>query len=473
MKNIKQRAVNIAIRRNESRKNHMKNKGKYILIFALIFMLFATIAPTSLFANPRADVSAFVTRFYQLCLSRNPEPQGLTSWTDFLISGQKTGADVAYGFVFSPEFVSRNVSNHDFVTIMYRAFFDRQPDPTGFSGWVGELDRGRSRQYVLAGFVNSQEFKNLSARFGINPGTLSQAGLSEASQGAIQPPADQRVAEFVGRFYQICLGREPDSAGLNGWVSELSSGRRSGVDMAVNFINSPEFLSRRLSNADYVTTLYSVLFNRAPDGAGFNALVSQLNSGRSRNYILFNFLYSQEFSGLCAQYGIKHVIAGVPTSKIVGSPHFVNSVSTALTLLQLFDPAVYAQFARVSSIREADLRAYRASGMANASADVYIDYAYGHKDYGDTAKVVELALTLSHEFNHVANLAHWNRLATVELERMAVTQELETARKIAGPGYIAFLEWQLRNIYNPATWWWRPVMGFTEDMDIALIRIYD
>jgi hypothetical protein len=130
---------------------------------------------TSSVANP-GDLevpsdTAFVTRFYQECLSRDPDSAGLNGWVNWLESGAKTGADVAYGFVFSDEFILRNVSNSEYLTILYRAFFNREPDSGGYSGWLGYLNTGKSRQWVLAGFINSDEFKNLCAAYGINSGS--------------------------------------------------------------------------------------------------------------------------------------------------------------------------------------------------------------------------------------------------------------------------------------------------------------
>ena len=76
----------------------------------------------------------------------------MTGWVGELTSRKKTGADVAYGFVHSQEFVNKSVGNEEFLNIMYEAFFDRAPDPTGFSGWMAELNKGRTSQYILAGF---------------------------------------------------------------------------------------------------------------------------------------------------------------------------------------------------------------------------------------------------------------------------------------------------------------------------------
>ena len=117
----------------------------------------------------RAFVVAFVTRFYQQCLSRNPDQAGLDGWVKPLMNGSITGADVANGFIFSREFINRNTSNEEYVTILYRAFLGREPDIRGYNGWVNSLNSGNSRAQVLDGFTYSLEFENLSNRYGIKP----------------------------------------------------------------------------------------------------------------------------------------------------------------------------------------------------------------------------------------------------------------------------------------------------------------
>ena len=110
-----------------------------------------------------------MTRFYQQCLQREPDSEGLSYWTDHLINQTKTGADVAYGFVFSQEFINRNVDNDTYLTILYRAFFDREPDDGGMNNWLTLLQQGTSREAVLDGFTGAQEFFNLADRDGITP----------------------------------------------------------------------------------------------------------------------------------------------------------------------------------------------------------------------------------------------------------------------------------------------------------------
>jgi LCP family protein required for cell wall assembly len=114
----------------------------------------------------------------------------LNQWIDSLLDGTKTGADVAKGFIFSAEFTEKNYNNETFVTILYRAFFDREPDSGGFNSWVSNLNNGTSRQEVVDGFTHSQEFADLCSNYGILPfagaaSTTTTTTTTTSSGGAI------------------------------------------------------------------------------------------------------------------------------------------------------------------------------------------------------------------------------------------------------------------------------------------------
>jgi hypothetical protein len=107
-------------------------------------------------------------------LNREPDAPGLSHWVNGLIDNSLCGAEVAYGFVFSREMLDKNLSDEAFLLILYRAFFDRDPDAGGWDGWLGLLssaptgDRS-TREYVLDGFLYSQEFEQLCNGYGIIP----------------------------------------------------------------------------------------------------------------------------------------------------------------------------------------------------------------------------------------------------------------------------------------------------------------
>jgi len=327
--------------------------------------------------SQREAVEAFVTRFYQLCLGRNPDAAGVDGWTNNLLNQIQTGADVANGFIYSQEFINQNTDNDEYLTILYKAFFNRDPDQAGWDVWISELNAGRDRGEVLNGFINSEEFNELTKAYGIETGQGKLSGFLHGTicdmftgepignsviilnsifeSGAkdlkfhclpdgkyIFPPlrpgtyslsamapdyttkykseivlqeAELKVVEFnlvpifvvenfVTRFYQECLVRDPDAAGLDGWTNNLLNQIQTGADVANGFIYSQEFINKNTTNEEYLTILYKAFFDRSPDQAGWDVWIAELKGGKDRGYVLDGFLYSQEFIQLCENYGI-------------------------------------------------------------------------------------------------------------------------------------------------------------------------
>jgi len=104
--------------------------------------------------------SQFVDRMYANVLLRSADTGGLNAWVGALNSGQMTRAQVALGFLDSVEFQSLSVSqNRVDVSLLYFDMLRRDPDPGGFSGWVGALNSGVPRTSVIEGFLNCFEYE--------------------------------------------------------------------------------------------------------------------------------------------------------------------------------------------------------------------------------------------------------------------------------------------------------------------------
>lgn len=258
-----------------------KIQFKIVIIALLVFCL--TVASTPVFAA-RSDVEDFVTRFYQQCLDRSPDAAGLDYWVDLLMEGRYSGAEVAQGFVLSQEFINSGTTDSEFLDILYRAFFNREPDDGGKNYWLTQL-QSLSREQVLSGFTNATEFDNLCDTYNISPVTTP-------------------VKEFVGRFYQYCFGREADTSGLNYWANHLIDGTKTGADVAQGFVFSQEFLNADTTDDQFVTVLYNAFFGREPDDGGKTYWLAQLTAGNSRSQVLDGFIYATEFNNLCANYDI-------------------------------------------------------------------------------------------------------------------------------------------------------------------------
>lgn len=129
----------------------------------------ASSAPATMVAGAaRSGIEGFVDRLYVNALNRSSDSQGRSYWINLLSSKTKTGTEVANGFFNSVEFTGRNLNNEQFVTTLYKVFFDRQPDESGLNNWVNALNNGASRAQVIAGFTSSSEWNDTCSEFGIN-----------------------------------------------------------------------------------------------------------------------------------------------------------------------------------------------------------------------------------------------------------------------------------------------------------------
>lgn len=101
------------------------------------------------------------------------------------------------------------------VNYAYIAYYGRPADPGGLTYWADRLKaEGGNLNNMIQAFGQSQEF---TERFG----SLSNE-------------------ELVTNIYIQTLGREPDPAGLNWYVSELESGNRSLQTIAIDVLNGAQ-----------------------------------------------------------------------------------------------------------------------------------------------------------------------------------------------------------------------------------------
>ncbi len=116
---------------------------------------------------------------------------------------------------------------------------------------------------------------------------------------------DSQVRAFVTRLYEVCLGRTPDDAGLDGWTAALVSHRNTGSQAACGFIFSDEFKAKNYCNSCYIDHLYRAFMGREPDTEGHAGWMRVLEEeGQSRESVFNGFVGSDEFKALCQQYGI-------------------------------------------------------------------------------------------------------------------------------------------------------------------------
>jgi hypothetical protein len=217
-----------------------------------------------------------------------------------------------------------------FVTRLYQTVLLREPDADGLAAHIQNIQQfGTVIQTVLALF-KSQEFLSQSLsdtqfldrlyhtflnrdpdQAGLNAflndltsGLRTRDNLIDIfldsaefrTQASFLPP-QEAVTAFVISLYVRILGRGPDQAGLQGFVAQLQA-TRTVLPTVQGFLASPEFLARNTSNTEFVTLLYRVFLNRVPDAGGLMGWVLALSGGMTRDQLVAQFAASPEFQAI-------------------------------------------------------------------------------------------------------------------------------------------------------------------------------
>ncbi|MEM8922739.1 MAG: DUF4214 domain-containing protein [Actinomycetota bacterium] len=206
------------------------------------------------------------------------------------------GQQVKGGFYGEmPSFTNLDRQRNLRPTVDYRSVY-----ATVLDSWLG-ADSGQ----VLNG-----EHENL--RF------LAQPAVARTTTGRVPEvanPTHQHRAQIV-RLYKAYFGRLPDTAGLDHWVAA----RRSGLSLAAvseAMATSAEFVAQygALSDAAFVDRIYHNVLGRSPDAAGLDHWVSTLGRGVPRGSVMLGFSESDEFVTATAS-AVEDVDARGPVARL-------------------------------------------------------------------------------------------------------------------------------------------------------------
>jgi len=241
-------------------------------------------------SNLTASIRALVREYYLDILDREPDQAGWDYWTNEILRIMNLGIYVGEGFqaearLFfnSLEYLNKNTTDTEFVTDLYQAFLQREPDAGGLAFWVGELNC-LTRDMLITQFAYSAEF---------------QAYLSNQFGADTTRPENNMVNDF----YRGILGRLPDDGGFNAWLQQMRLAQCSGAQavkdlsyqISLLFVQSQEYTNRNRNNTQYIEDLYNAILRRGGDCAGFQAWITVLNGGMPREQVLQFFTNSTEF----------------------------------------------------------------------------------------------------------------------------------------------------------------------------------
>ena len=272
-----------------------KTKQLICFILSLLMILSVVSIPNIKTKAAAGTLDDFIERCYTVTLDRPSDTDGFNYWKGRVLNGDAVGIEVAYGFMFSPEYIKKNKTNTEYVTDLYTLFMGRDPDEGGFNDWMNKLDEGGTRLDVFAGFANSPEFYNICDSYGITAGRYVKGYDRDTINN---------VNLYVERMYKICLDRIGDKDGQKNWVEQLITKQISGTECARRFIFSTEYTNKGLSDEEFVENLYLAMMGRPYDDEGKANWLNALSSGKTRDQVFEGFANSPEFAKICATYNI-------------------------------------------------------------------------------------------------------------------------------------------------------------------------
>ena len=246
-----------------------------------------------------AALNNYLDDIYKNMLGRDMDASGNNSWKDMLNSGKGSMADLVVGIVNSPEFNSKEMSNSEYLDKLYKGILGRTPTAEEKQKWIDFLDKGGSRGKVLEGFVNSEEFSKLCDKMGYPRGSVNVA-----SDGKPEAAYSSNLDGFVMRLYKYVLKRRGESLGVEYWCENLRDKKLSPVEVASRFFYSDEFINNKVSDEDFVETLYITFLDRPSEPAGKKYWVDKLKNGSTREEIIQGFVYSKEFGKIIESFGL-------------------------------------------------------------------------------------------------------------------------------------------------------------------------
>lgn len=249
----------------------MKKNNIKKIIFGSLLSISICLGSAVSFAQTKEDyLDKFVGNIYGIIFNREADEEGKNYWINQVLDENIGVLDLLNQILDQPEFEELNISNEEFINKNYELLLNREADQEGFEYWYGILGDNTSKNERLSlinEMAHSEEFMGEINNLGILFKKYKQ-------EPTVEPEKRSDLDEFISDAYTYLLGRDYDYEGFNYWKNQLTSQSKGAIDLINEFIKLDEFKSRNLSDRQFISEIYQVLFNREADSDGLNYWIS-------------------------------------------------------------------------------------------------------------------------------------------------------------------------------------------------------
>lgn len=325
-------------------------------------------------------LNKFLDEVYTSVLNRESD-DSKAYWNDKILNGGIGILDFLNQILNQDELTNLKISSKELVGKIYKLLMDREPDEEGFDYWLKKLGDNPTNDQKLAlinSMAGSEEFLSKINGLGL---------LLKNNQDTEMETSDVDI--FIKDAYKYLLGRDYDVDGLNFWRSQLTSKNKGAIDLINEFISLDEFKSRKLTDKEFISVLYEVLFDREVDSDGleyWNSIYQKDKSSNRIKNIVLNIADDKEFLSRIKAMNV--ILKKVDTSLFYSELLTANNKIRGITSAQLsevkkdmtfFDIIVKLGRTRdMSSVKGISIAKY----IVDGSKEIYFIFSDLNATYG-------------------------------------------------------------------------------------------
>lgn len=241
------------------------------------------------------NLTRFVGRLYKLCLGRTAERSGAEYWVKALATRSKTAAQLVQGFFYSNEFINKKLSNEEFVETAYKTMLDRNGEASGLGYWNIAINSGCSKDFILSGFINSQEFINICNKYGVELGEIK---LSEKRD------LESSKTKLIGYASYVTKDKVPSVKEVNSLISSLSKGDKLASTLIWEMLNENVFNDKKLTTKEKVRRTALAITGKEPSTDFIGTWVEKIVHGNSYANLVELLTSDTVYRNRCSDAGV-------------------------------------------------------------------------------------------------------------------------------------------------------------------------